>query len=139
MWQIIFRGDPPWSVERSWPRFVPQVGDAWWYTTERDFGLYREGFMKSMSRRFVPTRRPIVIKFPCYEHCIDLPWMNSADLDGWQITISGVIEVGRPVLISMTPSVGLGVGFSDYHGWVGTNGVPVGWIGDNLGGKTHEA
>ena len=147
-WQVIWRGERPSCLDENGKRIGPDViGDAWWSQSQKDWDEYYNEAKKSWiySKQFVAKyeagdkRRPIMIQFPPYSFCIDAPWYNSdlpnggnPEHDGWTVLITGPMIVGQPLNVTLAPSVGLGKGMKDYHGFL-TNGI----ISDDLSGKKY--
>lgn len=138
-YQIIFRGERPEN---------PQVGDAY-YARGEHCGVWGPGphegvpyaYAHDLTRQFEQAgRRPIMVVLPCgYHFCIDSAYWSSSDTNpdrsGWDVRILAPPEVDHPLLLTLSPSVNI---VGSYHGWIGINSVPPGFISDDLDARVYK-
>lgn len=98
-----------------------------------DLDRYLRNMERAIGSRYVREHRhlrpPLVLKLPDGTE-FDIDFRSSPEIhrgagDGWGCS-------GTPPLITLTPSVNI---IGRYHGWIGCNGVPPGWISDDVEGR----
>jgi hypothetical protein len=133
-WRIV------WCSERPGK---PRIGNAWFWHPEEEGG--QDYIPRSYMERFLSAsylkddRPPIMLVLPGgYNFCIDWAWWVGGEPNpsrkGWSVSLESSPVVGGILLLSISPSINCPA----YHGFVGSNGVPVGWIGDDVSGRTFE-